>query len=83
MEGRLRLRHLPALHLWAGSALPHSVGLQPQAAAATARRVHDEEVPALGADEAEGDGLGSRSWLTHSAIKNPPYDGVNVVSGDG
>ena len=33
MEGRLRLHHLPALHLRGGSALPHPVGLQPQAAA--------------------------------------------------
>ena len=32
---------------WAGSALPHPVGLQPQAAAATARRAPDEEVPAV------------------------------------
>jgi len=35
------------------------VWLQPQAAAVAARRAPDEEVPALGADVAEGDGLGS------------------------
>ena len=57
MEGRLRLHHLPALHLRGGSALPHPVGLQPQAAAVTARRAPEEEVQALGADVAEGDGL--------------------------
>ena len=59
MEGRPRLHHLPALHLRGGSALPHPVGLQPQAAAVTARRAPEEEVQALGADVAEGDGLGS------------------------
>jgi len=32
-------------------------GLQPQAATATARRAPEEEVQALGADVAEGDGL--------------------------
>ena len=64
MEGWLRLHHLPALHLRGGSALPHPVGLQPQAAAVTARRAPEEEVLAMGADVAEGDGLGSRSGLT-------------------
>ena len=59
MEGWLRLHHLPALHLRGGSALPHPVGLQPQAAAVTARRAPEEEVQALGTDVAEGDGLGS------------------------
>ena len=59
MEGRLRLHHLPALHLRGGSALPHPVGLQPQAAAVAARRASDEGLQALGADLAEGDGLGS------------------------
>ena len=58
MEGRLRLRHLPTLHLRAGSALPHPVGLQPQAAAVTARRALKGEGQALGADVAEGDRLG-------------------------
>ena len=57
IEGRLRLHHLPALQLRGGSALPHPVGLQPQAAAVTARRAPEEEVQALGADVAEGDGL--------------------------
>ena len=57
MEGWLRLHHLPALRLRDGSALPHPAGLQPQAAAATARRAPDEEVQALGVDVAEGDGL--------------------------
>ena len=59
MKGRLRLHHLPALHIWGGSALPHPLGLQPQAAAVTARRAPEEEVQALGSDVAEGDGLGS------------------------
>ena len=61
LEKRLRLHHMPALHLRGGSALPHPVGLQPQAAAVTARRAPEEEVQALGADVAEGDGLVSRS----------------------
>ena len=52
MEGRLRLHHLPALHLRGGSALPHPVGLQPQAAAVAASRASKEEVQALGADVA-------------------------------
>ena len=47
MEGRLRLHHLPALHLRGGSALTHPVGLQPQAAAVTARRAPEEEMQAL------------------------------------
>ena len=34
------------------------------AAAVTARRAPEEEVQALGADLAEGDGLGSRGWMT-------------------
>ena len=59
MEGRLRLHHLPTLHLRGGSELPHPVGLQPQAAAVTARRAPEEEVQALGTDVAEGDGLDS------------------------
>ena len=59
MEGRLRLHHLPALHLRGGSAMPHPVGPQPQAAAVTTRRAPEEEMQALGADVAEGDGLGS------------------------
>ena len=63
MEGRLRLHHLPALHLRGGSALPHPVGLQPHAAAVSARRAPEEEAQAPGADLVEGDGLGSRGWL--------------------
>ena len=63
LERRLRLHHLPALHLRGGSALPHPVGLQPQAAAVAARRAPEEEVQALGADVAKGDGLGTRGWL--------------------
>ena len=59
MEGRLRLYHLTALHPRGGSALPHPVGLQPQAGEVAARRAHEEEMQALGADVAEGDGLGS------------------------
>ena len=59
MEGWLRLHHLPALHLRGGSALPHPVELQPQAAAVTARRAPEDEVQALGADVAEGDELSS------------------------
>ena len=58
MEVRLRLHHLPALHLRGGSALPHPAGLQPQAAAVTARQAPEEEMLALGSDVAEGDGLG-------------------------
>ena len=58
MEGRLRLHHLPALHLRGGSALPHPAGLQPQAAAVTARRAPEEALQALGADVAEVDELG-------------------------
>ena len=57
LEGWLRLHHIPALHLRGGSALPHPVGLQPQATAVTAGRAPEEEVQALGADVAEGDGL--------------------------
>ena len=53
------MHHLLALHLRGGSALPHPVGLQPQAAAVTARRAPEEEVQALGAFVAEGEGLGS------------------------
>ena len=56
MEGWLRLHQLPALRLRDGSALPHPAGLQPQAAAVTARRAPEEEVQALGANAAEGDG---------------------------
>ena len=59
IEGRLRLHHLPALHLRGGSALLHPVGVQPQVTAVTARRAPEEEVQALGSDVAEGDGLGS------------------------
>ena len=59
MEVLLRLHHLPALQLWGGSALPHPAGLQPQAAAVTARLAPEEEMQALGSDVAEGDGLGS------------------------
>ena len=49
------MHHLLALHLRGGSALPHPVGLQPQAAALAARRApeeeeEEEEVQALGAD---------------------------------
>ena len=57
MEGWLRLLHLSALHLRGGSELPHPVGLQPQTTAVTAGRAPQEEVQALGADLAEGDGL--------------------------
>ena len=57
MEGWLRLHHLPALHLRGGSALPHPVGLQPQAAAVTARRAPEKEVQALGSDVAEASRL--------------------------
>ena len=64
MEGHLHPHHLPALDLRGRSALPHPVGLQPQAAAVTARRAPEEEVQALCADVAERDGLGSRSGLT-------------------
>ena len=50
------MHHLLALHLRGGSALPHPVGLQPQAAALAARRAteeeEEEEVQALGADVA-------------------------------
>ena len=59
MEGRLRLHHLPALHLRGGSALPHHVGLQPQAAAVTARRAPEEEVQALGYHLEEASRLGA------------------------
>jgi hypothetical protein len=58
MEGWLRLHHLPALHLRGGSALPHPVGLQPQAAAVTARRAPEEEVQAMGSHLAEASRLG-------------------------
>ena len=57
MEGWMRLHHLPALHLRGGSALPHPVGLQPQATTTAAGRTPEEEVQALGTDLAEGDGL--------------------------
>ena len=67
MEGWLCLHHLSALHLRGGSALPHPVGLQPQAAAVTARRASEEEVQALGADVAEGDGWAPR--LDDASIK--------------
>lgn len=63
MEGWLRLHHLPALHLRGGSALPHPVGLQPQAAAVTARRAPEKEVQALGTNVAERSWLGSRRGL--------------------
>ena len=59
MERRSGLHDLSALHLWRRSALPHDVGLQPQAAAVTARRAPEEEMQALGANVAEEDGLGS------------------------
>ena len=58
MEGLLRLHHLPALHLRGGSALPHHVGLQPQAAAVTARRAPEEKMQAPGAEVAEASRLG-------------------------
>jgi len=49
------MHHLLALHLRGGSALPHPVGLQPQAAALAARRAPEEEeaVQALGTDVAD------------------------------
>ena len=72
MEGRLRLHHLPALHLRGGSALPHPVGLQPQAAAVTARQAPEEEVQALGSDLAERDGLGTRSSLKQFCCELEP-----------
>ena len=50
---------MPALHLWGGSALPHTVGLQPQAEAASARTAHEEAMQVLGSYLAEGDGLGT------------------------
>ena len=56
LEGTGDLHHLPALQLRGGSALPHPVGLQPQAAAVAARRAPEEEVQTLGADSAERDG---------------------------
>ena len=55
MEGWLRLHHLPALHL----RLPRPVGLQPEAAAVTARRAPEEEVQALGSHLAEASRLGA------------------------
>ena len=61
------MHHLLALHLRGGSALPHPVGLQPQAAALAARRApeeEEEEVQALGADVA-----GTRGGLIHQPIK--------------
>ena len=63
MEGRVHLNQLPALHLRGGSALPHPVGPQPQAAAVTARRApeeeeEEEEVQALGSHLAEASRLG-------------------------
>lgn len=44
LEGWAGLHHLPALHLRIGWLLPHRVGLQAQAEAASARRAPTEEV---------------------------------------
>ena len=57
------LHGLPALHLWRRSALPLDGGLQLQTQVAAAGTAFQEAVQALGADVAEGDGLGSWCWL--------------------
>ena len=59
LERRCGLHDLPALHLRSRPALPHDGRLQPQAEAAAARAAPKEALQALGADVAEGDGLGS------------------------
>ena len=59
LERRRGLHDLPTLHLWRRPALPHDGGLQPQAEATAAGRAPKEALQALGADVAEGSGLGS------------------------
>ena len=59
MEGGRGLHDLPALRLWRRSALPHDGGLQPQVEAASTGSAPQEALQALGADVAEGDGLGT------------------------
>ena len=59
LERRRGLHDLSALHLWGRPALPHDGGLQPQAEAAAAGSAPKEALQALGADMAEGNGLGS------------------------
>ena len=56
-------------------------GLHLQATLAGAERPTQEEMQALGTNVAEGDGLGSQSWLIRLTIKTPPCDGVNVLLG--
>ena len=58
LEGGLSLRHMSALHLWGGPALPHDSWLQHQAEAVATGRAPDKEMPALGTDLAEGVRLG-------------------------
>ena len=53
------LSDVPTLRLWRRSALPHGGGLQPQAEAVATGVALKEEMQALGAHLAKGNGLGS------------------------
>ena len=81
-EEFLCLHNLPALHLRGGSALPHPVTAATSGSSSYSRRASEEEVQALGADVAKGDGLGTRGGLSPKLghETNPPASAAAAIS---
>ena len=65
-----RLRGLPALQAWGGSALPHFGGVQHPAAIAAAGPAPHQDLQALGTDLEKHSGLGTRAGLSQGIKKD-------------